>query len=176
MPDYPQEAPQDEVSSLTKHYIKVPGGEYYGQLNRRGQKHGDGRMKYDNGNEYEGQWIDNKRDGKGKTKYASGNVYTGSWKTGKRHGFGVFIIKKTGDIYRGNWANGLKSGPGVYEYDDGELDVSSYQEDVRVGEGVRWSASRHQASRLVDGQLVGQEGDMPVEDAMKLTKHLGFVV
>ena len=47
---------------------------------------------------------------------------------------------------------------------------------MRVGKGVRWSASREEASRLVDGQLVGKEGDMPVNDAMKLTKHLGFVV
>jgi hypothetical protein len=56
------------------------------------------------------------------------------------------------------------------------IDVSFYQEDVRVGEGVRWSASRQKASRLVDGQLVGEEGDMPLEDAMKLTKQLGFIV
>ena len=88
----------------------------------------------------------------------------------------MFHIKKTGDIYRGNWGQGLKSGPGVYEYADGELDVSFYEEDIRVGEGVRWSASRHQASRLVDGQLVGEEGDMPLADAMNLTKKLGFVV
>jgi len=88
----------------------------------------------------------------------------------------VFHIQKTGDVYRGNWAHGLKSGPGVYEYADGELDVSYYEEDIRVGEGVRWSASRHQASRLVDGQLVGKEGGMMVEDATKLTKDLGFVV
>ena len=101
---------------------------------------------------------------------------SGTWKAGKRHGFGVFHIKKTGDIYRGNWEQGLKSGPGVYEYEDGEIDVSFYQEDIRVGEGVRWSASRHTASRLVDGQLVGKEGGMLLEDATRLTKQLGFVV
>jgi hypothetical protein len=95
---------------------------------------------------------------------------------GKRHGFGVFHIKKTGDVYRGNWENGLKSGPGVYEYADGELDVSVYKADMRVGEGVRWSASRDKASRLVDGRLVGLESGMPLEDAMKLTKHLGFII
>jgi hypothetical protein len=103
-------------------------------------------------------------------------IFSGTWKAGKRHGFGVFHIKKTGDIYRGNWEHGLKSGAGVYEYEDGELDVSYYREDVRVGEGVRWSVSRHKASRLVDGQLVGEEGGMPLVDAIKLTKDLGFVV
>ena len=88
----------------------------------------------------------------------------------------MFHIEKTGDVYSGAWARGLKSGPGVYEYADGELDFIYYQEDIRVGEGVRWSASRHQASRLIDGQLVGEEGDMLVEDAIKLTKHLGFIL
>ena len=192
----------DDESSAASEYqlVKVPGGEYYGMLNELSQKHGQGKMRYDNGNEYEGQWKYNKRDGKGTTKYASGNVYTGTyylsgalicpwrkpkvlifslsgtWKAGKRHGFGVFHIKKTGDIYRGNWEQGLKSGPGVYEYEDGEIDVSFYQEDIRVGEGVRWSASRHSASRLVDGQLVGEEGGMLLEDATRLTKQLGFVV
>lgn len=56
------------------------------------------------------------------------------------------------------------------------IDVSFYKDDVRVGEGVRWSASREMASRLVDGQLVGEEGGMPLESAMKLTKQLGFIV
>ena len=56
---------------------KVPGGEYYGQLNEHGQKHGNGKMKYDNGNEYEGQWWNNNRYVKGITKYVSGNVFTG---------------------------------------------------------------------------------------------------
>ena len=198
----------DEVRS-----VKVNGGNYVGSVNDRGQKHGYGKMTYDNGNEYDGEWKYNKRDGKGSTKYNSGNLYTGTydvfcrscmfdevevflslihplncvclmhthscsgtWKAGKRHGFGVFHIKKTGDIYRGNWEHGLKSGAGVYEYEDGELDVSYYREDVRVGEGVRWSVSRHKASRLIDGQLVGEEGDMPLVDAIKLTKDLGFVV
>ncbi len=156
--------------------IKVPGGEYVGQLNSRGQKHGNGKMRYDNGNEYDGQWKNNKREGKGITRYASENVYIGMWKGGKRHGFGVFHISKSGDIYRGNWENGIKSGPGVYEYADGELDVSFYSNDIRVGDGVRWNADRNRASRLFDGKLVGVEGDFPVDDAMRLTKKLGFVV
>ena len=103
-------------------------------------------------------------------------VFIGAWREGKRHGFGVFHIKKTGDVYRGNWMRGLKHGAGVYEYADGELDVSVYQEDVRVGEGVRWSASRKRASKLVDGILVGEEGGMMLEDAEMLTKKLGFVL
>ena len=57
--------------------VKVPGGEYCGQMNEEGQKHGEGKMKYDNDNGYQGQWKNNKRDGKGITTYASGNHYDG---------------------------------------------------------------------------------------------------
>ncbi|KAL7440873.1 hypothetical protein ACHAXM_007500 [Skeletonema potamos] len=35
---------------------------------------------------------------------------------------------------------------------------------------------RSRASRLFDGKLIGVEGDFPVDDAMRLTKKLGFVV
>ena len=57
-----------------------------------------------------------------------------------------------------------------------ELDVSFYSGDIRAGEGVRWSANRRLASRLVDGQLVGHVGGLPLSDAKKLTEQLGFVV
>ena len=59
--------------------VRVPGGEYFGQLNERGKKYGNGKMKYDNGNVYEGQWNNNKRDGKGINKYASDDFYTGEY-------------------------------------------------------------------------------------------------
>lgn len=172
----PSSVNEESTYSSGVQLIKVPGGEYVGQLNKKGQKHGNGKMRYDNGNEYDGQWKANKRDGKGTTRYASGNVYIGMWKSGKRHGFGVFHIEKSGDIYRGNWSCGIKSGPGVYEYADGEIDVSFYSNDIRVGDGVRWSADRSHASRLLDGKLIGNEGELPVEDALRLTKKLGFVV
>jgi hypothetical protein len=67
----------NDISSRETHRVKFPGGEYIGCLNRRGQKHGYGKMKYDNGNEYEGEWMNDKRAGKGTTKYSSGNVYIG---------------------------------------------------------------------------------------------------
>lgn len=168
----PSSVNEESTYSPGVQLIKVPGGEYVGQLNKKGQKHGNGKMRYDNGNEYDGQWKANKRDGKGTTRYASGNVYIGMWKSGKRHGFGVFHIEKSGDIYRGNWSGGIKSGPGVYEYADGEIDVSFYSNDIRVGDGVRWSADRSHASRLLDGKLTGNEGELPVEDAMRLTKKV----
>jgi len=76
--DDPNKLLLEDGASIEPRSVKVPGGEYYGSLNNRGQKHGSGKMKYDNGNVYEGEWKNNKRDGKGITHYASGNVYTGT--------------------------------------------------------------------------------------------------
>ena len=75
--DDPNKLLLEDGASIEPRSVKVPGGEYYGSLNSRGQKHGSGKMKYDNGNVYDGEWKNNKRDGKGITHYASGNVYTG---------------------------------------------------------------------------------------------------
>jgi len=78
--DHHNKAPTEEANLTSgPKLVKVPGGEYFGQLSERGHKHGNGKMKYDNCNEYDGQWKNNKRDGKGITKYASGNVYTGEY-------------------------------------------------------------------------------------------------
>ena len=76
--DDPNKLPREDGASSEPRLVKVPGDEYYGSLNNRGQKHGSGKMKYDNGNVYDGEWKNNKRDGKGITHYASGNVYTGT--------------------------------------------------------------------------------------------------
>ncbi len=69
--------PSYKINPSESHRVKFPGGEYFGSLNKCGQKHGAGKMKYDNGNEYEGEWMNDKRAGKGTTRYSSGNVYIG---------------------------------------------------------------------------------------------------
>ena len=47
-----------------------------------------GTMKvvYENGDEYEGETKNGKRDRKGTMKYADGEVYTGEWKDDNMHG------------------------------------------------------------------------------------------
>ena len=45
-----------------------------------------GKLKSENGTEYEGEHKNNIPHGKGTSIYADGNKYTGEWKDGKRHG------------------------------------------------------------------------------------------
>jgi len=84
-------------------------GTYEGDLNAEGQRHGCGVLLCDNGNSYEGEWKNDKRDGFGTARYSSGDVYDGQWQRGRRHGHGVMYIE-AGDTYIGSWKNGLKHG------------------------------------------------------------------
>ena len=49
---------------------------------QRGVQHGDGLMKYTNGDRYEGDWHRGVREGRGEMKYSkSGHSYKGPWKS-----------------------------------------------------------------------------------------------
>jgi len=50
----------------------------------------NGIMKYANGDVYEGEWKNGKKEGQGVMTYANGNVYDGHWKNGKKEGEGIF--------------------------------------------------------------------------------------
>jgi len=145
-------------------------GTYEGDLNPDGQRHGFGVLLCDNGNSYEGEWKKDKRDGLGIARYSSGDVYDGQWQRGKRQGHGVMYIE-AGDTYIGSWNNGLKHGAGTYHWADGEVDVSWYEQDRRVGEGVRWNASRSKAYRLIRGT---KKEELSLDEAYMTAEKLGL--
>ena len=148
------------------------GGQFDGDLNSRGERHGFGTFVADNGNEYEGEWKNDKRDGHGKAKYNTGDVYIGDWKNCKRHGHGTMYIEN-GDIYEGGWSNGFKDGVGKYIWRDGEIDVSRYSSDYRVGEGARWSDDGQRAFRLIRGEV---QEEISLREAEHIAGSLGLPV
>jgi len=76
--------------------------------------HGYGVMKWQNGDRYEGDWIDGIRQGKGcYTSKSSGNKYDGEYNNDKKEGSGKYIWSN-GDWYDGAWSGGLRHGQGVY--------------------------------------------------------------
>lgn len=42
-------------------------------------KNGFGRLIYENGDVYEGEWVNNKANGKGKYQIVEGPTYIGEW-------------------------------------------------------------------------------------------------
>mmetsp|Transcript_18917 Transcript_18917/g.35204 ORF Transcript_18917/g.35204 Transcript_18917/m.35204 type:complete len:254 (+) Transcript_18917:718-1479(+) len=114
---------------------------------KKGQKE-DGYFLYksSSGNEYAGHWKDGRRHGYGMAKYRDGEVFNGEWKRGRRHGHGVLHLANT-EVFDGNWFANKKHGIGVYYWQDGEVDVSWYQDDVRL-ESLRWTNDRRRSYRL----------------------------
>ena len=62
---------------------------YEGILDSRGFKNGFGKLIYENGSIYEGEWKTDKRDGYGKFVDNDQNFYYGYWKKDCKEGKGT---------------------------------------------------------------------------------------
>lgn len=79
-----------------------------------GIRSGTGIYRYNkSGHRYEGGWEENVKSGIGKQIYNGVGEYHGYWENGRRHGEGRFTYKN-GDVYSGWWKYGEKQGYGTY--------------------------------------------------------------
>jgi hypothetical protein len=83
-----------------------------------GQWHGKGKLLNPNGDSYEGEFFFDARHGQGVYRWDNGDVYTGSFMSDKRHGKGKFSFHN-GNIYEGEFCDGMFEGFGRYEFADG---------------------------------------------------------
>ncbi|CAD8213801.1 unnamed protein product [Paramecium pentaurelia] len=103
-----------------KHVIKYNNGNHYDGYFVNGNQHGEGQMIYTDGAEYYGSWINDKRQGKGNYKLANGDEYYGDWKNNNREGKGQMKYAN-GDLYYGQWKNDKREGDGIMKYYTGHL-------------------------------------------------------
>merc|ERR1712146_729273 len=85
---------EQEVMKMLANTLKDDGetitrNKYIGQLNMLNQPHGKGVMTLDNGDKYDGDWENGKREGRGIFTLANGNKYDGEIKNNKREGYGI---------------------------------------------------------------------------------------
>jgi hypothetical protein len=94
-----------------------------------GMRHGIGKMKFHNGDRYEGEFEKNSFHGFGvylwntiideDNNIVTGRKYEGEWKDGKRHGRGIYHSGK-GDTYSGSFINDLYEGTGTLKTAKGD--------------------------------------------------------
>ncbi len=72
---------------------------------RHGKPNGLGKLVYDNGDRYEGDFMNDMFHGQGKYNYANGDLYRGEFLNDLPHGHGVYILAN-GSIYSGIWKEG----------------------------------------------------------------------
>ena len=108
---------------------------YIGDRNFNGKAHGNGRYTFDNGDVYEGDWVDDIMVGKGKFISADGNVYEGDWVDDKMTGKGNFKFA-SGDSYEGDWLCGMRTGKGKFTYGNGNVYEGGFLNNASVGDGL----------------------------------------
>lgn len=109
-------------------------GEYTGERNDKNEMHGKGKMIYTNGDIYEGEWKNGKRNGEGTMTYQNKTSYVGRWANDQINGYGTFKYFN-GDVYEGTFVNGIKSGDGNMTYENGIVYKGKWKNDLRHGRG-----------------------------------------
>ncbi|MBF0293582.1 MAG: hypothetical protein HQL96_00215 [Magnetococcales bacterium] len=125
------------------------GEEYVGEW-RNGQRHGTGTYTYLNGEKYRGDWRDDRMEGKGTFHYLDGSRYEGEWRNNQRHGQGS-LIQANGDKFVGSWRNDKKFGPGTRYLLF--ADFLSSQQQTRDLEAQRLRAEEEQAKQAQQSRL-----------------------
>lgn len=89
--------------------LTFPNEEYDGELDENYIRNGYGIYKYDNGDMYEGEFVEGLREGYGEYLYNDGSIYRGAWKEDKKNGNGSYKFEKF--EFDGHWENDvLKTG------------------------------------------------------------------
>ena len=125
---------EHEMKTVEHTTDQSQSGKYVGDL-KGSKKHGMGTYYYENGDVYEGPWVEDKKQGsKGRYTYHKNNstlnasaVYEGDWHEDQRHGQGVMRFAN-GDKYDGRWIRD------VMETMDGEDATYTYaRRDQYIG-------------------------------------------
>ena len=154
--------------------LKASKASYEGARNGAGQREGRGKLRYHDGDEYDGEWAADEMDGQGVYRHANGAVYEGQWRAGQMEGLGK-MIDENGNTYIGEFKNGLRDGLGTYRFstaadrakDLSHVQGSRWKAGTAFGDGVQWTCAPPNAGRsgdlwtarrLCDGKVVGSDG------------------
>lgn len=88
----------------------------------------------ENGDQYEGEWLDGKMHGSGRLLTNNGSVITGTWNHDVLNDHGRYV-SPLGEIYEGNWSNNHWHGIGVYKYYNGDVYRGEFRFGLRHGDG-----------------------------------------
>lgn len=98
----------------------------------------EGKVIFENGNTYNGEFAYGVPNGKGLMKFQGGSEYLGDFKNGNMEGQGAILLA-SGDSYIGDWKNGEADGDGTYKKNNGSSFKGKFKNGMRQGKGmVTW--------------------------------------
>ncbi|KAF0699416.1 Aste57867_10024 [Aphanomyces stellatus] len=117
------------------------------RLTEDGRIYRHGKLRFANGDMYDGEWVDGKRQGRGTFVYADGSRFTGEMVENLFHGFGSLVVADKqhpftgewikGSTYEGYFVHGKKHGKGLIVYGEGGSYDGEFQDNVFSGRGIR---------------------------------------
>ncbi|XP_031564485.1 radial spoke head 1 homolog [Actinia tenebrosa] len=109
-------------------------GEYEGQRNELGERHGVGKAVLPNGDIYKGSYHNGKRNGQGSYFFRRGAKYTGTYDNNKKQGRGTFVYPD-GSKYEGMWVDDERNGQGLYTYPNNDVYDGEWKKNKKHGRG-----------------------------------------
>ncbi len=107
------------------------GVRYIGFRNEDGDAEGQGKAVYENGDEFEGYFVNGEKRGRGKYTWVNGDWYEGNFDD-TMSGFGARYWSKIGETFQGEWKNGERNGLGVLYHQNGTYEVGVWKDDKIV--------------------------------------------
>ena len=179
-------------------YFSPEGVTYVGEW-KGGLKEGKGIMKCDNMT-YDGDWKKGNIDGEGKIRWENGNIYEGQfkinhingygymiwhdllekyigkWKDDKQNGNGIHIwyespgeLKELRNRYVGEWKNGERNGYGVFFYSNGARYEGEWKNNLKTGFGIMtYEDGKKYIGRFEEDRLVDKNNELSEEKVEKL--------
>ncbi len=131
------------------------GDEYEGDLDQ-GKRQGQGRFSWPSGQRYEGDWDQDQPHGKGRMRYPNGNLFQGTFVRGEPQGEGLMTYAG-GDRYQGTLQRGVPHGAGTYTWTHGQVCTCRWEQGVAQGPGeMRFASGNVYQGGLKAGAPDGQ--------------------
>ncbi|KAG7462397.1 hypothetical protein JOB18_044975 [Solea senegalensis] len=133
----------------------LPNGDIYEGHYEKGQRQGQGTYRFKNEARYVGDYDQNMKHGQGTFYYPDGSKYEGSWDKDVRHGHGVYTYSN-GDSYEGEWLNHMRHGQGTYVYHDtGSKYMGSWVNGNMESEGEYVHSNHRFKGKLANNKPIG---------------------
>ncbi len=133
--------------------VKYSNGDQYSGYFVNNKYNGTGKYVWANGDSYSGEFTDGQISGYGELTFANGDSWSGSFFNGQiSDGKGSFYYGSNGDWFTGYWINGQPNGDGTLRHANGSTEHASFQNGQRVS---TVPASPVQAENPFSGLSVG---------------------
>lgn len=135
--------------------IKYDNAIYEGELNENGP-HGQGKMVFNNRVDT-GEYRDGNRYGQGRMEWDDGDWYQGEWNDNGFHGFGTFYSAQNKRTDRGTYSDGKRVGEGRMDWESGSWYQGGWNEDGTNGFGTYYNATykRKDIGNFTNGRRTG---------------------